>query len=151
VYRPAVWHDARCELELVQGCHACECELPSDTVALVVAGIAGVVSLTVGIGVELLRRRGDRELQSLKNAQDKKLGELRTDQAIVLEKVKDVLAKGREAATKADEAARIVAKYRDPLLRSAYDLQSRIYNVYRSGGFRAAEILSTSGSTHCSW
>jgi hypothetical protein len=30
----------------------------------------------------------------------------------------------------------VVARYRDPLLRSAYDLQSRIYNIYRPGGFK---------------
>jgi hypothetical protein len=109
--------------------------MPTDTVALAVAGISGVVSLTAAIGVELLRRRGDRKIQSLKNEQDENLEKLRGAQAFALEQAKDELARGREAATKADEAARVVAKYRDPLLRSAYDLQSRIYNVYRPGGF----------------
>jgi hypothetical protein len=110
--------------------------MSSDTVALVVASISAAVSLTAAIGVELLRRRGDRKIQALKNAQDEKLENLRSAQAIALEKAKDQLIRGREAATKADEAARVVARYRDPLLRSAYDLQSRIYNVYRPGGFR---------------
>jgi hypothetical protein len=110
--------------------------MSSDAVALVVAGISGVVSLTAAIGVELLRRRGDREIQSLKSVQDENLENLRAAQAIALEEAKDQITRGREAATKADEAARVVARYRDPLLRSAYDLQSRIYNVYRPGGFR---------------
>jgi hypothetical protein len=110
--------------------------MPSDTVAIVVAGISAVVSLTAAISVELLRRRGDREIQSRQNKQDKELENLRAANASALEEVKDQLARSREAETKADEAARVIAKYRDPLLRSAYDLQSRIYNVYRPGGFR---------------
>jgi hypothetical protein len=91
-----------------------------------------------GIGVELLRRRGDRENQSLRDAQEDKLEEIRRAGAIALEEARDQLARGREVATKAEDAARVVARYRDPLLRSAYDLQSRIYNVYRPGGFRGA-------------
>ena len=122
--------------ELLRGCYDYECEMPSDTVALVVAGISAAVSLTVGIGVELLRRRGDRKIQSLKTTQDEKLEKLRGAQALALEEAKAELARVREVATKAEEAARVIAKYRDPLLRSAYDLQSRIYNVYRPRRFR---------------
>lgn len=122
--------------KIVQGCRELGCGMSSDTVAIVIACISGAVSLTTGASVEWLRRRGDSEITALKNAQDEKLANLRADQDIALEKVKDQLAQTREKVTKADEAARLVAKYRDPLLRSAYDLQSRIYNVYRPGGFR---------------
>jgi hypothetical protein len=48
----------------------------------------------------------------------------------------EVLIRRREAEAKEGEADRVLASYRDPLLRSAYDLQSRIYNIYRTGGFR---------------
>ncbi|OBG19350.1 hypothetical protein [Mycobacterium sp. 852002-51057_SCH5723018] len=39
------------------------------------------------------------------------------------------LAEKQEADSKAAQAARLVAKFRDPLLESAFDLQSRLYNT----------------------
>jgi hypothetical protein len=81
--------------------------MPTDSAALIIACISGAVSLGAAGYAESSRRR--------------------------LLYLESELAQRREAATKADEAARLVAKYRDPLLRSAYDLQSRIYNVYRRG------------------
>ena len=62
--------------------------------------------------------------------------DLRAKYGAELEELRDALAPKREAATKSEEAKRLVAKYRDPLLQSAFDLQSRIYNVLRPGGFR---------------
>jgi hypothetical protein len=94
--------------------------MSSNDIAILIACISGVVSLAAAFGVEWIRQRSN----SAKLAQDK-----------ALEEVKDQLARGREAATKAEEAERLIAKYRDPLLRSAYDLQSRIYNVCRQDGF----------------
>jgi hypothetical protein len=37
------------------------------------------------------------------------------------------------------EAERLVARYRDPLLRTAFDLQSRLYNILRPNGFRGGQ------------
>lgn len=117
--------------------------MSSNNVAILIACISGAVSLTAAFGVEWLRQRSNRTelkqeqvLEDLKFAQSKELEEFRSAGVLALEETKDRLAKGREAATKAEEAGRLIAKYRDPLLRSAYDLQSRIYNVYRPGGFR---------------
>lgn len=117
--------------------------MSSSTVAIVIACISGAVSLSAAFGVEWIRERSnkaklaqDEELANLKLAQDKELEKFRNKSALALEEARDQMTRGREAATKAEEAARVIAKYRDPLLQSAYDLQSRIYNVYRSGGFR---------------
>jgi hypothetical protein len=117
--------------------------MSSSTIAIVIACISGAVSLAAAFGVEWIRERSnkaklaqDKELANLKLAQDKELEKFRNKSALALEEAKDQMTRGREAATKAEEAARVIAKYRDPLLSSAYDLQSRIYNVYRSGGFR---------------
>lgn len=41
----------------------------------------------------------------------------------------DQLTKQREAESREAQTATLMSKYRDPLLRSAIDLQSRIYNV----------------------
>jgi hypothetical protein len=117
--------------------------MSSNNIAILIACISGAVSLTAAFGVEWLRQRSnraklkqDKVLADLKLAQDKELEEFRNAGALALEEVKDRLARGREAATKVEEAARLITRYRDPLLRSAYDLQSRIYNVCRPGGFR---------------
>src|SRR5689334_5277277 len=44
------------------------------------------------------------------------------------------LAREQAAESKAAQAATLVARFRDPLLESAFDLQSRLYNVLRTGG-----------------
>jgi len=91
-----------------------------NTPSLIIACISGGVSLAAVAVGEWSRRHSARELAL---------------QAKDLEAFRDGLTRGRDADTKAQEAARLVAKYRDPLLRSAFDLQSRIYNIYRPGGF----------------
>lgn len=82
------------------------------TVAIVVAVLSAVLALFSAIGVEVLRRRGRREL----------------------EVVKHELAEQRAANDRHAQTAELVRAYRNPLLRAAYDLQSRIWNVH--GGFR---------------
>jgi hypothetical protein len=88
--------------------------------SLIIACISGGVSLAAVAVGEWSRRHYARKLAL---------------QAKDLEAFRDGLTRSRDADTKAQEAARLVAKYRDPLLRSAFDLQSRIYNIYRPGGF----------------
>jgi hypothetical protein len=110
-------------------------KMSSDTTAIIIAGISGAVSVAAAAGVEWSRRRTASQLERLQSEQAKELERLRSEQAKELEEFKDRLTRRHEATAKADEAARLVAKYRDPLLRSAFDLQSRIWNVYE-GGFR---------------
>lgn len=99
--------------------------MSSGTVALVVACISVAGTIASGWWLERLRRRDKAQIESLKHEHDKDL-----------EHLKDQLFRKRDAAGKEDEAGRVIARYRDPLLRSAYDLQSRIYNIYRPGGFK---------------
>ncbi len=44
----------------------------------------------------------------------------------------DRLTKQREAESREVQTAALMSKYRDPLLRSAIDLQSRLYNIYQN-------------------
>jgi hypothetical protein len=55
-----------------------------------------------------------------------------------LEKFKIELRLAENEATAAAEARRLLVRYRDPLLRTAYDLQSRLFNMLRPNGFRGA-------------
>ncbi len=82
------------------------------TVAIVVAVISAGIALASATGVELLRRRANREL----------------------EVVKHDLAEQRAANDRRAQTAELVRAYRNPLLRAAYDLQSRIWNIH--SGFR---------------
>ncbi|MBD2121318.1 hypothetical protein [Trichocoleus sp. FACHB-262] len=45
----------------------------------------------------------------------------------------DQLAKQREAKSREAQTAAVMSRYRDPLLRSAIDLQSRLYNIHQNG------------------
>ncbi|NJR39665.1 MAG: hypothetical protein HC781_13670 [Leptolyngbyaceae cyanobacterium CSU_1_4] len=44
----------------------------------------------------------------------------------------DRLAKQREAASRETQTATLMSKYRDPLLRSTIDLQSRLFNIHQN-------------------
>ncbi|MDZ7950697.1 hypothetical protein [Nostoc sp. DedQUE09] len=44
----------------------------------------------------------------------------------------DRLAKQREAQSREAQTAALMSKYRDSLLRSAIDLQSRLFNIRRN-------------------
>lgn len=44
----------------------------------------------------------------------------------------DRLAKQREAESREAQTATLMSRYRDPLLRSAIDLQSRLYNIHQN-------------------
>jgi hypothetical protein len=47
-------------------------------------------------------------------------------------KLADRLAKQREAESRESQTAALISKYRDPLLRSAIDLQSRLWNIHHN-------------------
>jgi hypothetical protein len=128
--------------------------MPSDNAAIVIACLSGAVSLAVAGGgawaarrlaawqnertteLETLRSDQATQLETYRSEQAKELEGQRLAQDKELEDFREAIAQRRSAAEKAIDADELVAKYRNPLLRSAFDLQSRIYNVYRPGGFR---------------
>jgi hypothetical protein len=56
------------------------------------------------------------------------------------------LEEERRAKTKAELVAELMARYRDPLLQAAFDLQSRIYNIF-DYGFLQTHYRSGTDST----
>lgn len=99
---------------------------PSDSALLIAVSSAGL-SLASAVFVEVSRRRSAREMAALQIEQSRTSAELA-----------DSLVRKRESESKSAEARRLVARYRDPLLISSFDLQSRIFNVLRPGGFRGS-------------
>ena len=92
-------------------------------IPIVVAAVSAVVALVSAFLVERVRRSANRELEALK----------------------DRLARQQAEQDRRDRVAELVAAYQNPMLRAAYDLQSRIYNIGR--GFRGArdpEYFATS-------
>ena len=49
----------------------------------------------------------------------------------------------RDAQAREDEADRLMRKYRDPLIRAAFDLQSRLYNIVVNGVLRKYVVNGT--------
>jgi hypothetical protein len=88
--------------------------LSTAVTALLVAVVAAVFSLGSAVFVEVSRRRSARD------------GAERADE----------LLRRRDADTREVAARQLVARYRDPLLISSFDLQSRFFNVLRPDGFR---------------
>jgi hypothetical protein len=83
------------------------------------------------------KARQDTKLETLKGSHNWELGNLRHTLQQELQRdlgvFRDSLLQRREEQAKKEAAEKLFAKYRDPLLRSAYDLQSRIYNIYALG------------------
>lgn len=82
------------------------------TVAIVVAVLSAALALTSAVTVEMIRRRANERI-----AESRKRDEIE-----------------REARTRGAQLAELVRSYEQPLLNSAYDLQSRLFNLHR--GFR---------------
>ncbi|MBE9004923.1 hypothetical protein IQ259_07705 [Fortiea sp. LEGE XX443] len=51
---------------------------------------------------------------------------------ISVARLSDQLAKKREAESREAQTAAVMSKYRDPLLRSVIDLQSRLFNIHKN-------------------
>ena len=91
------------------------------TAATTVAVISAVIALLSAVGVELIRRRASLQLARFTKESDAELVRLRND-----------LAAEAEARTRNAQLAELVRAYQNPVLRSAYDLQSRIYNIHQN-------------------
>jgi hypothetical protein len=77
--------------------------MPDSTAALITASVSGAVSLAAA-AISVANSRG-------------------------VARLNDELARRREAETKKEQAEQVRARYRDPLLSAAFDLQSRLYNI----------------------
>jgi hypothetical protein len=108
----------------------------STVVAVIVAVIAAVAAVASAVVTELLRRKTAREQAEYQDEANKKIEQYRQANQTALEEFKDELGRRRERDTKAEESQALFLSYLDPLLQSAYDLQSRLYNFLRPGGFR---------------
>ena len=57
--------------------------------------------------------------------------------------VSDKLAKRREAESRKSQTVALMSKYKDPLLRSAIDLQSRLFSIHQNGFLQYAYQMSS--------
>jgi hypothetical protein len=85
---------------------------PTAAQASIIVAVISLVGVVFSLGWNAVQQRRITELEERKRSE-------------------------REAETKAAQAAALVARFRDPLLGSAYDLQSRLYNALsKAGTFR---------------
>ncbi|KAM3100014.1 hypothetical protein ACKFKG_02130 [Phormidesmis sp. 146-35] len=63
-------------------------------------------------------------------------------------RLSDRLMKQREAESREAQTATLMSKYRDPLLRSAIDLQSRLYNIHQSRFLERFYLRSPSAQSY---
>jgi hypothetical protein len=91
-------------------------EDPKLWVALVTGGLA----LAGAVYTTIMSQRGRREQDRFR---------AKTDEALA--RLNDDLQTKRDARVAAAEAERVIARFRDPLMHAAYDLQSRIYNILK--------------------
>lgn len=116
--------------------------------ALIGTIYAAILSHFSQIDQDSFKAATDKELARFKSETDKgiarfeaqtnkELANLKADTDKELAKVNADLQKERDERILRQEANKIVAKFRDPLLQAAYDLQSRIFNIMKSGFLQA--------------
>jgi len=114
----------------------------SDDPKLWVALVTGGLALTGTLYATLMSHLGRQEQDHFKAATDKDLAELkaRTDRSLSeykactdreLARLNAGLQAERDTRLARVEGEKIIARFRDPLMHAAYDLQSRIYNILR--------------------
>jgi hypothetical protein len=75
----------------------------------------------------------------------------------VTAELQDKLERQRHQASKEELLEQVMSRYREPLVRAAFDLQSRIYNIVKQAFLvptyaRAARMSrNTPAETQCSW
>src|SRR5688572_25768711 len=95
--------------------------ITAPTASIIAAVISAVTALTVLVGGLFI---------------NKKIKGIEHQSNFDIETHKSDLAASQAAGTRAEDARQLIARYRDPLLRTAYDFQSRLYNILRPGGFQ---------------
>lgn len=109
----------------------------STYTAALIAAIASVTSAIFAFWGQNRSARRQAETQaSIANLQAQtqaSIARLQAENQANLEQLKDELQQKKEGRQKVEKAEEILAKYREPLVQAAFELQSRLYNIIRGG------------------
>lgn len=95
-----------------------------SAIAAIIAAVASIIGATLTFWAQNRVAKMQTETQA-------SIAKLQSETQANLEKLKDDLQQKKEARQKTEKAEEVLAKYREPLLLAAFELQSRCYNIAR--------------------
>ncbi|MBL8186502.1 MAG: hypothetical protein JNK38_00765, partial [Acidobacteria bacterium] len=90
----------------------------------IIAAIASVIGASLTFWAQHRVAKMQTETQA-------SIARLQAENQANLEKLKDDLQQKKESRQKTEKAEEVLAKYREPLVLAAFELQSRCYNILR--------------------
>lgn len=93
--------------------------------------IAAVASIITAVTTAIFAYRTQNRVARMQTETQASIAKMQAENQASLEKLKDDLQQKKESRQKTEKAEEVLAKYREPLLLAAFELQSRCYNIAR--------------------
>ncbi|MBP6820829.1 MAG: hypothetical protein KA368_04770 [Acidobacteria bacterium] len=97
------------------------------------SAIPAIIAAIASITAAVLAFWAQNRIAKMQTETQAGIARLQAENQASLEKLKDELQQRKEVRQKTDKAEEVLAKYREPLLQAAYELQSRLFNITRQG------------------
>ena len=95
-----------------------------SAIAAIIAAIASIIGATLTFWAQ-------NRVAKMQTQTQASIAQMQAENQANLEQLKDGLQQRREVRQKTEKAEEILAKYREPLVQAAFELQSRCYNILR--------------------
>jgi len=101
--------------------------------------IAAVASIITAVTTAIFAYRTQNRVARMQTETQTSIAKMQAENQASLENLKDELQQKKESRQKTEKAEEVLAKYREPLVLAAFELQSRCYNILRKNLFRISE------------
>ncbi len=93
--------------------------------------IAAVASIITAVTTAIFAYRTQNRVARMQTETQTSIAKMQAENQASLEKLKDELQQKKESRQKTEKAEEVLAKYREPLVLAAFELQSRCYNILK--------------------
>jgi len=97
------------------------------------SAIPAIIAAIASITAAVLAFWAQNRVAKMQTETQASIARMQAENLASLEKLKDDLQQRKEVRQKTEKAEEVLAKYREPLLQAAYELQSRLFNITRQG------------------
>lgn len=95
------------------------------------AVIAAIASVVTAVTTAIFAYRTQNRVAKMQTETQTSIAKMQAENQASLEKLKDDLQQRKDDRQKSEKAEEILAKYREPLVQAAFELQSRCYNILK--------------------
>jgi hypothetical protein len=95
----------------------------------IAALIAAIASIVTALTTAIFTLRSQKRVAEMQTYTQERIAALQAETQTSLARLQDELQQKKEGRLKVEKAEEILAKYREPLVQAAFELQSRLYNI----------------------